>query len=189
MKPDLRQLCLPVAVLTAVSLSACGSSSEDSAAAPQGTATSSTPSPTPTPSPTGLSKAEFVTKMEAVCVDTNTKVDALANPQSAEDYASLAAAAQGTLELFPQYLKQAEALVSQSGDEATLNAHWLTPEKADFAAAEPGLKKFIADVQAKDQAAVIADSKALDAMTDHSEAIAKFLTGYGLTSCAKLESD
>ncbi len=200
MNNHLRQFCLPVAVLATLGLSACGGSSQDTTAAPQAagstsTSASSTPSPTatptpspsPSPSPTTLTKAEFVTKMEAVCVDTNTKVDSLPQPSGAEDYAGLGAAVAGTLKLFPQYLKQAEALVAKSGDKATLTAHWLTPEKVDFAAAGPALKKFLADIKAKDRAAVAADAKALDAMPDHSAPIAKFLTGYGLKSCAALE--
>ncbi|MDQ1741745.1 MAG: hypothetical protein QOE23_84 [Pseudonocardiales bacterium] len=194
MNNTLRQFCLPVAVLATLGLSACGGSSQDTTAAPQAagstsTPASSTPSPTPTPSPspTTLTKAEFVTKIEALCVDTTTKVDGLPQPSGAEDYAAMGAAVEGTLKLFPQYVKQAEALVAKSGDKATLTAHWLTPEKVDYTAAEPALKKFLADIKAKDRAAVAADAKALDAMPDHSAPIAKFLTGYGLKSCAALE--
>lgn len=188
MKSDLRQLCLPLAVLAAVGLSACGSSSKDNAAAPQGTgATSNTPSPTPTPSPSGLSKAEFVAKMDAVCVDFTTKVQSLPVPSDEQDYTSLSAAAEGTLKLFPQYIKQAEDLVGKSADKETLTTNWLTVEKSDFAALEPALKKFVADIKAKDQAALAADGNALDKVPDHSEAIAGFMSGYGLKSCAILQ--
>lgn len=189
MNIDLRQLRLPLAVLAAVGLTACGSSSKDTAAPQQATTTTSaasTPSPTPTPSPSGLSKAEFVAKMDAVCVDTNTKLQRL-EPKDAQDLAGLVASAEGTLKLYPAYIKQADALVGQSADKATLTTHWLSVEKSDFAVLGPALKKFVADVRAKDQAAVAADGDALDKAPDHSEQIAKFMSGYGLKSCAILQ--
>ncbi len=193
MKSNLRQLCLPAAVAAVLGLSACGGSSNDTAVAPQATGStstsaSSTPSPTPTPSPTTLSKAEFVTKMEAVCVDFNTRIQQLPQPADAQDFTGIAANVQGSLKLFPQYIKQADTLVARSADKATLTQHWLSPEKSDFAAAEPALKKFIADVKAKNRATIVADAQAMDKLPDHSQAIAGFMSGYGLKSCAILEN-
>jgi hypothetical protein len=176
MKTSLRQLCLPLAVLAAVGLSACGGSS----------GTTATPASS-TPSPTTLSKAEFVAKMDAVCVDFNTRIQRLPQPSGAQDYANLTAAMQGTLTLFPQYIKQAEALVDRSADKATLTTNWLSVEKSDFTALQPALKKFIADVKAKNQAALAADGSALDKVPDHSDEIAGFMSGYGLKSCAIME--
>lgn len=187
----LRPLALPLAVLAAAALTACGSSSKDTAAGQQTTTTtssSSTPSPTPTPTPSAaLSKAEFVSKMDAVCVDVTTKLQHLPQPTNEQDFTNIAASAQGTLALFPPYIKQAEALVAQTADKDSLTSNWLTVEKSDFAALQPALKKFIADVKAKNQPAVTADLKKLDAVPDHSETIASFMSGYGLKSCAILE--
>lgn len=191
MRTPLRQLCLPLALLVAVGLSACGGSSQN-ATPPKATgatsaASSSTPTPTPTPSPTLLTKAEFVTKMEAVCVDFTTKLQQLPQPAAEDDYVNLAAAVEGTLKLIPAYIKQADALVSRSADKATLTDNWLSVEKADFAALAPALKRFLADIKAKNQDKIAADTRVLDNLPDHSEAIAGFMSGYGLKSCAILE--
>jgi|GEM_PF-2141203 len=185
----LRPLCLPLAVLAATALTACGGSSEKTAEPAQSstTSSSSTPSPTPSPSATLLSKADFVAKMDAVCSGVITKLDRLPKPTSETDYASLDALAQGTLALFPPYIKQAETLVGQTADKETLTANWLTLEKADFATQGPALKKFVADIKARNRAAVNADLQSLDALPDHSAKIAGFMSGYGLKSCAKLQ--
>ncbi len=189
----LRPLCLPLAVLAATALTACGSSSKDTAAPPQASgatsaSTTSMPSPTPSPSPTLLTKAEFVAKIEAVCAGVTTRLDALPKPAGEQDYATLATFAQSTLALYPPYLKQVEALVARTADKQTLTANWLTLEKADFAAQAPALKKFAADAKAGNGAAVSADAQALDALPDHSEKIAGFMSGYGLKKCAALQS-
>lgn len=191
MKTALRQLCLPLAFLTVGSLSACGGSSP-SATAPQKTSPSTLSSsvarkPAPSPSPQLLTKAQFVAKMDPVCVDFTTRIQRLPQPTSEEDYTTLAAAMDGTLKLFPAYIKQAEALVSRAVDKATLTENWLTVEKSDFAALAPALRKFIADVKAKNNGKLAADLHALDLAPDHSEAIAGFMSGYGLKSCAILE--
>lgn len=190
MKTNLRQLCLPLAVVAAMGLSACGGSSKN-ASAPQkanaSTSAASSSTPAPSPSPTLLTKAEFVAKMDAVCVDFTTKLQQLPQPSGPDDYAGLAKVANGTLKLFPLYVKQAEGLVSRSADKATLTDNWLTVEKSDFATLEPALKRFVADVKAKKQAKLAADTSALDQAPDHSETIAGFMSGYGLKSCAILE--
>jgi hypothetical protein len=188
MKPDLRQLCLPLAVLAAVGLSACGSSSK-AATAPQqpNRTTSAATSSSPTPSPTLLTKAQFVAKMDAVCVDFTTRIQRLPQPGDEQDYANLAAFLGGTLTLFPQYMKQAESLVSRAADQVTLRDNWLSVEQSDFAASEPAFTKLVADVKAKRRARLAADTAALEDTPDHSEAIAGFMSGYGLKSCAILE--
>ncbi|HEV2887869.1 MAG TPA: hypothetical protein VGX49_13225 [Jatrophihabitans sp.] len=162
---DLRQLCLPLAVLAAVGLSACAGSSKNATAPQKATGTTSTASssvPAPSPSPTLLTKAEFVAKMDAVCVDFTTKFQQLPDPMDADDYVNIAASVDGTLKLFPAFIKQAEALVGRSADKATLTDNWLSIEKADFAAVEPGLKRFLVDLKAKNQAKIVAEASALE---------------------------
>jgi hypothetical protein len=187
----LRQLCLPLAVLVAaVGLAACAGSSKNPTAPQKTTGTTSAASssaPAPSPSPTLLTKAEFVAKMDAVCVDFTTKFQQLPDPMDADDYVNIAASVDGTLKLFPAFIKQAEALVGRSADKATLTDNWLSIEKADFAAVEPALKRFLADLKAENQAKIAADASALDNAPDHSETIAGFMSGYGLKSCAILE--
>lgn len=190
MKTNLRQLCLPLAVLAAVGLSACGGSSENAPPPPKATGSTSAASssaPTPSPIPTLLTKAEFVAKMDAVCVDFTTKLQRLPQPADEEDYVNLAANIEGILKLWPAYMKQADALVGRSADKATLTENWVRVEKSDFAVLEPALKKFLADIKAKNEANFAADTSALDNAPDHSEAIAGFMSGYGLKSCAILQ--
>jgi hypothetical protein len=199
MRTEVRLLCLPVAALAAVGLSACGSSSTNATPAQTNSSTSaassSTPSPSPTPSLTPsptpsstlLTKAEFVAKMDAVCVNFTAKLQQLPEPMDEQDVTSIAANLEGTLRLFPQYMKQAESLVSRAADEVTLRENWLTVEKSDFRSSEPAFKRFIADVKAKRQDRLQADFTALQNTPDHSEAIAGFMSGYGLKSCAILE--
>lgn len=189
MRTPLRQLCLPLALLVAVGLSACDGSSKTATPPKTTTATSaaSSSTPTPSPSPTLLTKAEFVSKMEAVCVDFTTKLQQLPQPAAEDDYPNLAAVVEGTLKLFPAYMKQAEALVSRSADKATLTDNWLSIEKADFAALAPALKRFLADIKANNRSKFAADTRALDNAPDHSESIAGFMSGYGLKSCAILQ--
>lgn len=191
MNSHLRKLCLPLVVLTAVGLSACGGSAKKATPSAKTTTATTTvdssSTPAPSPSPTLLTKAEFVAKMDAVCVDFTTKIQQLPRPTDETDYANIAETLKGTLRLFPSYIKQAEALVSRSADKATLTDNWLSVEKSDFAASEPVLKKFVADVKANNRARFAADTTALGRTPDHSEAIAGFMSGYGLKSCAILE--
>ncbi|HST47296.1 hypothetical protein [Jatrophihabitans sp.] len=148
----------------------------------------STPRPKPSPSATTLTKAQFVTKMEAVCADFDTRIQAVTNSKDPKTVAGIVTVTQTILTLYPQYLKQADALVGRSSDKATLTRNWLRLEKSDFAGVEPVLKRYLADVKALDSDAVAVDAKVLDALPDHSEAIAGFMSGYGLKKCAALQS-
>jgi hypothetical protein len=188
----IRLFSMPVVALAAVGLAGCGGSSKPATQAQGGsTSTSAKPlsssPPSVTPTPATLSKADFVAKMNTVCVDFNTKIQQLPQPADAEDYGAIVANLQGTVTLFPQFVKEAEVLIARSADKETLTDNWLTVEQSDFAAFAPAAKKFVADAKAKNAAKVQADAKELDAAPDHSEAIAGFMSGYGLKSCAILE--
>jgi hypothetical protein len=194
MNTSFRLSCLPIVALAAVGLAGCGSSSKPATQAQGGSTStlvsspsSTAPSLTASATPTTLSKTEFLAKMNAVCVDFNTKIQQLPQPSDAEDYAAIAANIQGTVTLLPQYIKQAETLVARSADKEALTDNWLTVEKSDFVAFAPAAKKFVTDAKAKNAAKLQADGKELDAAPDHSEAIAGFMSGYGLKSCAILE--
>lgn len=184
--PHLRQLCLPLAVLAALGLSACGAPAKNTSAPRHTSPAAAASTPRPKPSPTTLTKAQFVTKMEAVCTDFDTRMKAL-KPKNEQDLGGIVAGLQGTLQLFPQYIQQAEALVGRSPDKAVLTRNWLRLEKSDYAAFAPAVGKYLADVKAGNAAAVAADARALGALPDHSEAIADFMSGYGLDGCAELE--
>ncbi len=188
--PDLRRFCLPLAALLTLSLSACASAKSTGAAAQHAepAAAASTPRPKPSPSPTTLTKAQFVTKMDAVCTDVIARLKRLPKPRNSQDLAGIAADMQGILTLNPPYFVQAEALVNRSADKTTLTSNWLRLEKSDFAVGGPVYKRFIADVKAGNRAAVVADAQALEALPDHSQKIAGFMSGYGLKVCATLQN-
>ena len=126
--------------------------------------------------------------MNAVCTVTNTNRAALPVPTSETDYAKISANLEGTLLLIPTFISEAEALVGQSADKAELTAKWISFEKSDFAAIKPIAQRMVDASKAKDSAKVKKIGAELDAAPNHSEAMARFMTTYGLTACANLET-
>ena len=173
--PRVTAACL--VVLAGLSLAGCSSSSKKS-----GGFATSLPSTAST-----LSKAEFVTKMNAVCTAIDTQRKALPTPAGLDDYPAISANLSGTLRILPAFIAQADNLVSRSADRDLLNRSWLSIEKADFATIRPIAERMVVDSNAKDAAKVAADGEALSSAPDHSDTIATFMSGYGLTSCASLE--
>lgn len=137
---------------------------------------------------TGLSKADFILKMNAVCSAVDQQRKALPTPSGLTDYPVIAQNLSGTLRILPAFISQADALVQRSPDKAALNTNWLDIEKADFTAIKPIAERMVTDSNAKDSAKVAADGEALSSAPDHSSTIATYMTSYGLTNCATLES-
>jgi hypothetical protein len=164
-------------VLAALSVAGCSGSSKKA-----GGFATSLPSTAST-----LSKAEFVTKMNAVCTAIDTQRKSLPTPSGLTDYPAISANLSGTLRILPSFIAQADKLVTRSPDRDLINRSWLSIEKADFATIKPIAERMVADSNAKDAAKVEADGEALSSAPDHSDTIATFMTGYGLTSCASLE--
>lgn len=194
----------PLALL-GLGLAGCGSSSHSAAPAgsPSGSATSSSSSAstagssTPAPgfastsagTPKGeLSKPDFLIEMNAICTSFTAQVKALPTPTAATDYAAITTNLTGTLRLLPAFISQAEALVDRSAERAVLQKNWLAVEKADLAAYKPVAQRMIAHSKAHDAAKVQADANALSALPDHTSRLVTYLNGYGLSSCAQLES-
>jgi hypothetical protein len=173
--------------LGACVLAACSSSGSKS---PAGDTTSqaTTQSAGTTPTTSGLTKSEFVSKADALCHTIVVKTDALPQPSGATDYAAIIATGEEALALFPPWLAKEQALVAQSSDKDELTAKWLAVEESDFNAQQPLLAQLVAAAKAKqtDKVGSIADQ--LNKAPTHSDSIAAYLTGYGLTECAKLES-
>jgi hypothetical protein len=134
-----------------------------------------------------LTKAEFVTKMNAVCSAIDTQRKALPTPSGLTDYPAISANLSGTLRILPSFIAQADALVNRSPDRDLLNRSWLSIEKSDFATIKPIAERMVTDSNAKDATKVAADGEALSGAPDHSDTIATFMSGYGLTTCASLE--
>jgi hypothetical protein len=170
-----------LALVTATALAGCGSSGASHGTAGSASATASASTGT-------LSKTEFVTKMDAVCTAIDAKRKALPTPSGPSDFAALTAYTEGTLALFPAYFSQASALVAQSADKAELQAKWLDVEKSDFSAQQVAAEKLLTASKEKNAALVSQYTSQLSAASDHSSEIAAFMTTYGLTSCAALES-
>lgn len=136
-----------------------------------------------------LTKAQFITQMNAACVSVLNQVRVTPAPTSAKDFAALL-----KLDAFievaePEFQQAAAALVARSPDAAALRKNWLDPDAADFAAQKPYLLKFDAAARAKDATKLAALVSQASSLPDHSSAEAKYLTSYGLTSCASLALD
>jgi hypothetical protein len=203
-------LAAPLAVLGLV-LAGCDGSSSNSAAPASSSVSSSTgsstgsSSPAPTPgsstpapgfastsagTPKGvLSKPDFLIEMNRLCSTYHAKVKALPTPTAATDFAAISANLSGTLQLGPSFISRAEALIARAAERAALEKNWLAVEKADFAASKPLLERMLADSKAHDAAKVQADANALSALPDHSSRLVTYLNGFGLSSCAQLESE
>ena len=166
-------------LLVAAVLPGCSSSSKK-----PGSFASSLPS-----TAANLSKAEFINKMNAVCQAIYSQRQALPQPSGLTDYTAISANLTGTLRLLPSLITQADQLIGRTADKATLTTNWLSVEKSDFATIKPIAERMVADSNAKDAEKVAADGEALSGAPNHSDTIASFMTSYGLTNCATLESD
>jgi hypothetical protein len=191
-----RTLIAAAAVITlagcAATTSGHGSAPATSSSGAGAPATSEAPTsepPTSTePSASGtLSKADFVSRMNVVCAGVSRTLTTSA-PTSVTDYPALRNFAAATLTLFQAYITQAKTLAAKTADSADLNDKWISVEESDFNRGKPLLVELIAAADAKDAAKVDALESQLGALPDHSAAIASFMTAYGLTDCAQLET-
>ncbi|MDQ1740092.1 MAG: hypothetical protein QOE53_1744 [Pseudonocardiales bacterium] len=180
---------------SAKSASPATSSSGSSAGSSASSATASTSSPAPgfastsAGTPSGvLSKPDFLIEMNAKCKSFSAQVKALPTPAGATDYTAITSNLTATLRLVPSFISQAEVLVTKSAERAVLEKNWLAFEKADFATFKPVAQRMVAHSKARDAAKVQADANALSALPDHSSTLTAYLNGYGLYSCAELES-
>ncbi|HEX8094526.1 hypothetical protein [Jatrophihabitans sp.] len=198
-----------VPVLVVLVLAGCGgsssksaapaSSSTGSAAASTASSTASVPvSSTPAPgfastsagTPKGvLSKPDFLIEMNKLCSSVDAQIKALPRPTAATDYAVISTNLTGTLKLVPSFISRAEALVRQTAERAALEKNWLAIQKSDFAAFKPVAERMLAHSKAHDAAKVQADANAVSALPDHTSRLVSYLNGYGLSSCAQLESE
>lgn len=156
-------------------------------AGPKSTATSR--STVTSPSSAALSKADFLTQMNAVCSEVNDATNKLPQPASPSDFATVIANLGGTEKLFDPFLAKVDALVPRSPDSAQLQAKWVTPEKAELSRFRAAADTVIADARAGDATKVGQDINALGEANSNSAAIASYLTSYGLTGCAALEQN
>jgi hypothetical protein len=135
-----------------------------------------------------MSKPDFLIEMNALCTSVDTQLKALPTPTAATDYAAISTTLTGRLRLTPAFLSRAEALVARSAERAVLEKNWLAVTKADFAAFTPPARRMLAHSRAHDAAKVQADANELSSLPDHSSRLATYLRGFGLSSCAQLES-
>lgn len=198
-RPAVRQVTAAVAAVAAIAvgLTACsdsktGSGSGGSTGAAGSTGSTTTPAPASSAPETqggaALSKADFITQMDKVCSDVKRQLDAVPKPSSADDFADLNALAKATLTLFPPYITAAGALVTKTADAEELTDKWVAVEESDFEKTQPLLAQMVDATQAQDGTKVHALVSQLQGAPDHSTEIAGFMTTYGLTDCAALES-
>jgi hypothetical protein len=192
-----RTTAICAALSSAVLLVACSSSGSadkptTSASVSSGPATSSGSGASATESspsaPGQLAKADFVAQANAVCRATYPKIHPGPAPTGPTDYAALLAYAQATLREFPPFDSAIQALVARSADKDELTTKWVAVDEASVAAGKPFLQQLIAAVGTRDNGQIQQALNGLNAVPDQSQAEATFLTGYGLTECAKLAS-
>ena len=140
------------------------------------------------PSATSLSRADFVTKADALCSRYHAKIDALVAPTADDDFVIMSNYFTQSVAIFDSFAAELRPLIEQSPDRATLDTQWLSIDKSDVGSAKPLIKKFSAAVKANNVRAVQQAMAKLDALPDHSDTITAFLKGYGLAACASLES-
>lgn len=191
-----RSLAVAASLMIGVGVSACSSPGQhhsSSAAAPSSSASATPDSATASaPRAAGsstLSKAEFTTKVDAVCTSVDAQLNALPSPSGLSDYATLLTDLTKTDQLFDSYIAAVTPLVDQSPDSVALQTGWLAVEEHDFAAGRPLFTQLTAALKAKDDAQIEAISKQLNAVPDHTDQIITVLNAHGLTGCAQLESD
>jgi hypothetical protein len=136
-----------------------------------------------------LSKPDFLIEMNKKCKMFSDQVKALPTPTAATDFDAITTNLTATLRLWPSFIAQAEVLVNKSAERAILQKNWLAVEKADLAAFTPLAQRMVADSKAHNAAKVQADANALSAVPDHSSTLEAYLSGYGLTNCAELQSE
>jgi hypothetical protein len=136
-----------------------------------------------------LSKPAFLSQMNGECNEVIAKLAAVPLPSSLDDFAGIERYGALSLQLFPPYLARAKSLVARSADRAELTTKWVAVEESDYQTSAPLLTKLVAAAHAKDSAKVTSIETQLNATPDHSADIAAFMTSYGLTDCASLESN
>ena len=153
------------------------------------TPTQPTASATPSvPAGPPLTKAEFVASMNNVCTTAATARKQLQPPTSNTDYAAVLRYFSGLRSLLIPYLSQADKLVSRSSDQKQLRAQWLSIESGDFAKARPIIDEVIVASQAQNATLVGQLLDQLNALPNHTPAIARYMNSYGLTECGEFES-
>jgi hypothetical protein len=199
-RPGTARRCGAALAVTAVLATAACSSSGSSSGSPSSSApasgsasgsASAAPASTTSGSASGgaaLTKAEFITQADALCSSIKTKLAAVPDPASGTDYTGLENKVEVTLSLFPPYIAQVKALANRSPDAAEINTKWIDVEVADYQAAGPLYAQLATAAQAKNAAAVGDLVTQLGSLPDHSTQLASFMTSYGLTDCASLES-
>jgi hypothetical protein len=175
---------LPVIVL--LSLAACGGGASKPAASSASAATA--PKTSASAPSVSSSKADFLTKMNAVCAADSAKLAALKQPTGPTDYAGISTALAGSLAVFGGFIAESKVLVEQSPDAAELKAKWLSLDESDFNVTGPLVTRLITASKAKQGALVTQLLQKLNAAPDHTTAVSAFMKTYGLTRCATLET-
>ena len=160
--------------LLALGAVACGSD-DDSA-----DSTSTTASTTTTTDP-GLSKDEFVRQANAICKDTNSKTNAVAEPKRAADYP---AAIRQIIGFGKEGQAKLRALRAPAADRATIESQFLALNDQQIQTLEAALPAL--DEAAKTGSMSKVEAAYTPAITKFGELAAtqeSFAKPYGLTDC------
>ncbi len=127
----------------------------------------------------GLTKAEFVTKAEAICSKANADVKAAAFPTSP---AGLPVYVQTLVDIADKATKAVSALVPPAADKADLQTKVLTPLAGQVAEGRVYLEKIKTAVAANDQAKL---GELIASPPAGSKADLDWMRSYGFVSCVE----
>jgi hypothetical protein len=147
-----------LAFLLLLSLTACGGGSDDAG---------------------GVSKADYLTKTEAVCAKANADQTALKTPTSPEGIAPYVVK---VVEIADTATTQIAAIEAPKKDKADLDAKVLTPLREQLTAGHEFADKITAAAKAKDDDALL---KLLQQAPTQSKADLRWMKDYGFKECVE----
>lgn len=127
----------------------------------------------------GLSKAEYVAKAEAICTKANADVKAEGFPTSPQ---ALPTYVENLLKIADQATKDIVALEPPAADKADLQAKVLTPLQGQITEGRAYLAKVRAAVSTNDQAEL---GRLLASPPASSKADLDWMRGYGFKACVE----
>lgn len=153
----MKRLAIVVPLVPLVLLSACGGSDK----------------------PSGLAKADYIAKAEAICTRANTEIKALTTPTSV---AAVAAYVEESLQIAEVATGEIKKLEPPAADKAEIKAKVLDPLDGQVVDGKEFLVKVKAAVAKNDQAALgqLIANPPIDSKADLA-----WMRSYGFTSCVE----
>jgi hypothetical protein len=126
-----------------------------------------------------LSKADYLSKAEAVCKDANTRIDGIAAPSTPASFESFI---RSTIEIAEKATKDLNALDAPSDDKADLEKKFIDPLESQVSEGKEFLDKVKAAVATNDQAEL---GKLLQDPPISTQADLDWMRTYGFKECVE----